>query len=262
MPVNDIHGGEISTETASLIKQMEAEAQRPEVIPNPELSGDEPALTGLQVGDDKYAVPEGTEVVANPTLAGTESDLTGLQVGETKYTVPQGTEVVANPASTGEESDLLRLQVGERVYKIPGGGSQSIGLLKDKFTSASFRSFSMEYPILKLTVYKDSLTSYTVEDGTYVLLIYPGPKATSSLFNSAGPSEIPEDAHAILISVVAGEIVLEDGESGSVSTCPFDLNPSDRCFMLYASDSTPGYYIANATDVTGIAIGAEYVQAE
>lgn len=257
MPVNDIHGGEISTETASLIKQMEAEAQRPEVIPNPELSGDEPALTGLQVGDDKFAVPQGTEVVANPTLAGTESDLTGLQVGETKYTVPQGTEVVANPVSTGEESGLVRLQVGERVYKIPGGEG-FIGLLKDKFTSASF---SMEHPVLKLTVYKDSLSSYAVEDGTYVLLIYPGPQATSSLFYSAG-QEIPEDAHAILISVVDGEIILKDGESGSVSTCPFDLNPSDSCFMLYASDSMPGYYIANATDVTGIAIGAEYVQAE
>lgn len=255
MPVNDIHGGEISTETASLIKQMEAEAQRPEVIPNPELSGDEPALTGLQVGDDKFAVPQGTEVVANPVLAGTESDLTGLQVGETKYTVPQGTEVVANPASTGEESDLLRLQVGERVYKIPGDG---IGLLKDKFNP--LHSFSMEHPVLKLTVYKDSLTSYTVEDGTYVLLIYPGPQATSSLFYPAG-EEIPEDAHAIQISVVDGEIVLEDGESGSVSTCPFDLNPSDSCFMLYSSDSMPGYSIANATDVTGIAIGAEYVQA-
>lgn len=228
MPVNDIHGGEISTETASLIKQMEAEAQRPEVIPNPELSGDEPALTGLQVGDDKFAVP-------------------------------QGTEVIANPASTGTESDLERLQVGERVYKIPGGEG-FIGLLKDKFNP--LHSFSMEHPILKLTVYKDSLTSYTVEDGTYVLLIYPGPKATSSLFNSAGPAEIPEDAHAIQISVVDGEIVLEDGESGSVSTCPFDLNPSDRCFMLYSSDSVPGYYIAYATDVTGIAIGAEYVQAE
>lgn len=258
MPVNDIHGGEISTETASLIKQMEAEAQRPEVIPNPELSGDEPALTGLQVGDDKFAVPQGTEVVANPTLAGTESDLTGLQVGETKYTVPQGTEVIANPASTGVESELARLQVGERVYKIPGGGGQLIGLLKDKFTSASF---SMEHPVLKLTVYKDSLTSYTVENGNYVLLIYPGPQATSSLFYPAG-EEIPEDAHAIQISVVDGEIVLEGGESGSVSTCPFDLNPSDSCFMLYSSDSTPGYSIANATDVTGIAIGAEYVQAE
>ena len=32
----------------------------------------------------------GTEVIANPTLAGTEADLTGLQVGDTKYAVPQG----------------------------------------------------------------------------------------------------------------------------------------------------------------------------
>lgn len=30
----------------------------------------------------------GTTVVANPTLAGTEDDLSGLQVGETKYKVP------------------------------------------------------------------------------------------------------------------------------------------------------------------------------
>lgn len=146
------------------------------------------------------------------------------------------------------------------MYKIPGGEG-FIGLLKDKFDKFTSASFSMEHPFLKLTVYKDSLTSYTVEDGTYVLLIYPGPQATSSLFHSAG-QEIPEDAHAIQISVVDGEIVLEDGESGSVSTCPFDLNPSDRCFMLYSSDSMPGYYITYATDVTGIAIGAEYVQAE
>lgn len=32
----------------------------------------------------------GTTVVANPTLAGTEAELTGLQVGNTKYKVPQG----------------------------------------------------------------------------------------------------------------------------------------------------------------------------
>ena len=34
-------------------------------------------------------VSGGTNVVANPTLAGTEDALTGLQVGETKYSVPQ-----------------------------------------------------------------------------------------------------------------------------------------------------------------------------
>ena len=31
-------------------------------------------------------------VVANPTLAGTEASLTGLQIGNTKYAVPQGSE--------------------------------------------------------------------------------------------------------------------------------------------------------------------------
>ena len=32
----------------------------------------------------------GTNVAANPTLAGTEANLTGLQVGDTKYKVPEG----------------------------------------------------------------------------------------------------------------------------------------------------------------------------
>ena len=56
-----------------------------EVVANPTLAGTEAALSGLQVGTDKYAVPTPTEVVANPTLAGTEAALTGLQVGDTKY---------------------------------------------------------------------------------------------------------------------------------------------------------------------------------
>lgn len=36
----------------------------------------------------------GTEVIANPTLAGTEADLTGLQVGETKYAIPKDAIVI------------------------------------------------------------------------------------------------------------------------------------------------------------------------
>lgn len=38
----------------------------------------------------KDEIGGGTNVVANPTLVGTETVLTGLQVGETKYKVPQG----------------------------------------------------------------------------------------------------------------------------------------------------------------------------
>ena len=38
----------------------------------------------------KDEIGGGTNVVANPTLVGTEAVLTGLQVGDTKYAVPQG----------------------------------------------------------------------------------------------------------------------------------------------------------------------------
>ena len=38
----------------------------------------------------KDEIGGGTNVVANPTLSGTETVLTGLQVGNTKYAVPQG----------------------------------------------------------------------------------------------------------------------------------------------------------------------------
>ena len=58
----------------------------------------------------------GTEVVANPTLAGTEGDLTGLQVGDTKYKVPD--EVVANPTPGVDDTALTGLQVGDTKYKI------------------------------------------------------------------------------------------------------------------------------------------------
>lgn len=38
----------------------------------------------------KDEIGGGTNVVANPTLVGTEAVLTGLQIGDTKYAVPQG----------------------------------------------------------------------------------------------------------------------------------------------------------------------------
>jgi len=41
--------------------------------------------------DGEIALTEDiVEVVANPTLAGDEAELTGLQVGDTKYAMPQG----------------------------------------------------------------------------------------------------------------------------------------------------------------------------
>lgn len=95
-----------------------------DVVANPTLSGTEPALSGLQVGDDKFAVPTPTEVIANPTTTGTEEDLTALQVGDDKYLIPAGTEVIANPTMVGTEEDLTGLQVGDTKYKVGGGGGK------------------------------------------------------------------------------------------------------------------------------------------
>lgn len=68
----------------------------------------------------------GTTVIANPTLAGTEADLTGLQVGDTKYAVPQG---------GGDNGHTLTVQfstVYDRGSDIPPSEYQvfKVGLLK------------------------------------------------------------------------------------------------------------------------------------
>ena len=59
-----------------------------------------------------------TKVEANPTLEGTEASLTGLQVGDTKYAVSEGTAVEANPELTGGESSLTSIQIGTTKYKV------------------------------------------------------------------------------------------------------------------------------------------------
>lgn len=55
------------------------------------LTEDIPTNTSDLDNDSGFITAEDvTEVVANPTLAGDEANLTGLQVGDTKYAVPQG----------------------------------------------------------------------------------------------------------------------------------------------------------------------------
>lgn len=66
----------------------------------------------------------GTNVVANPTLAGTEPALTGLQVGDTKYAVTPDYEVhtyIENKTYTSADADyeqLLEDLTKKRVIKI------------------------------------------------------------------------------------------------------------------------------------------------
>ena len=69
------------------------------------------------------------KVSANPTLAGTEADLTGLQVGDTKYKIPEGTEVIANPTLSGTEADLEGIQIDGTKYKVSGGAKKYMHIL-------------------------------------------------------------------------------------------------------------------------------------
>lgn len=55
------------------------------------LTEDIPTKTSDLTNDSGFiTASDVTQVVANPTLAGDEANLTGLQVGDTKYAVPQG----------------------------------------------------------------------------------------------------------------------------------------------------------------------------
>lgn len=71
----------------------------------------------------------GTTVIANPELSGTENNLTGLQIGDTKYAVPQGSggieyvelEVTASITSgTLTQEQMTKLENGAFI-KIIGG---------------------------------------------------------------------------------------------------------------------------------------------
>ena len=86
------------------------------VVGNPTLSGTEPLLTGLQIGDDKYKAPDQTKIYTS--VAGTEPEFKGIQVGEgLVYKVPAG--AVANPTLAGTEPLLTGLQIGLDKYKVP-----------------------------------------------------------------------------------------------------------------------------------------------
>ena len=73
---------------------------------------------GITTAQLKGKLTDATKVTANPTLAGTEADLTGLEVGDTKYAVPQGVNVVANPVLAGTEADLTGLEIDGIKYSV------------------------------------------------------------------------------------------------------------------------------------------------
>lgn len=104
----------------------------------------------------------GTEVIANPTLAGTEADLTGLQVGENKYKVPEVINVVANPTLAGTETDLTSLQVGDTKYAIPQGSGGGATLYQHNI--ALVKSAFLDHGYAQLVIFNDSSTPLTSND--------------------------------------------------------------------------------------------------
>lgn len=72
-------------------------------------SGDVTVGSGLELGTGdtlNCTVPTPTTVVANPTMAGTESDLTGLQVGDTKYAIPSGGSLYLHTINLTEQTQV------------------------------------------------------------------------------------------------------------------------------------------------------------
>lgn len=127
-----------------------------EVVANPTLAGTEPDLTGLQVGDDKYKVPDpGTTVVANPTLAGTESDLVGLQVGDTKYKISAGG--VAAPKLV---APLAELMDPTTIDTTPGSSC----IIFNQCTAKQDHNSIMYWWGWVPTQYTDLISEYTFED--------------------------------------------------------------------------------------------------
>lgn len=71
------------------------------------------------------AIDNSTTVIANPTLAGTEDALTGLQVGDTKYSIGDGSslEIIHATASSpvvNENTTTYTLTIQETGTKILG----------------------------------------------------------------------------------------------------------------------------------------------
>lgn len=90
----------------------------------------------------KDEIGGGTNVVANPELSGTETVLTGLQVGNTKYVVPQGSGgqmefVTLNQVLDGEPHNITqeqatKLQNGAILTDEEGRVYHLVGLMPDE----------------------------------------------------------------------------------------------------------------------------------
>lgn len=98
----------------------------------------------------------GTEVIANPTLAGTEANLTGLQVGNNKYKVPQGggASVDSTPLFSGQldfSTDNVILPTVTS-YNYPEVNMEDVN------NWINWLGFPLERMVIKVDVYKPTDT--------------------------------------------------------------------------------------------------------
>lgn len=110
----------------------------------------------------------GTNVVANPTLAGTESALTGLQVGDTKYAVPVGYEVhtyAENTTYSGADYTQIKDDVTNKRDMIISGRYyryvETEATIYSKYISIAYDSTG-KYITTYYTSIVDNTTSMTI----------------------------------------------------------------------------------------------------
>ena len=100
------------------VKELEeiVEALDPDSITiNPELEGDEPLLTGIQVNDSKYKAPDETHILTGGVHPGSP-EFAGIQIGD--GTVYQPPQITANPVLQPNPEQLYGISIRHTQYKI------------------------------------------------------------------------------------------------------------------------------------------------
>ena len=179
-----------------------------EVIANPELEGDEDALTGLEVDGTKYKVPEQVN-----------SDWNANSGPEQILNKPDIQTIVPNQTFNGNDIELRGLKIDRVSYKIPFGINDNL-----IFNTTALRKNIIQY-------FQERNPGWTVfEESTFRLT----ERVRDLSIDSGYISSSSGDFYYLL-----GDIVLKN-ESGSVS---FEEDLSDiKLFDLYmtASEYGPG----------------------
>lgn len=165
--VNNSHGKRMVRE--DLIKQIEKNKEAiAELIANQLTAG-----TGIEIEDNEVSVDEAVvalkselpaAVVANPTLAGTEAALTGLQVGNTKYALGGGPELIVKTLEVSGTINYSAQLTDEEFALAEKGCPIYITNTKDTIYFQKMDSSSIAYIQPTPVIYKTSTTYASLEE--------------------------------------------------------------------------------------------------